>query len=170
MSIQNLRNLIDQLEDLAAEFGDDAEVRLAQQPRWAFEYSLGEIAGVQARPASGRREATPACIYLAEGSQLGYLPTRAATALDWPGGGEQDEEDDEDPEPLAEDYPGQRITGPDFDTRDREGAAESCPGCGCLPGDGVTSGCTHPDGCGAFAAEPDSISDYTDPADRQGGR
>jgi hypothetical protein len=27
-----------------------------------------------------------------------------------------------DPDPLAEDYPGQRITGPDFDTRDREGA------------------------------------------------
>jgi hypothetical protein len=28
---------------------------------------------------------------------------------------------DNDPQPLAEDYPGQRITGPDYDTRDREG-------------------------------------------------
>jgi hypothetical protein len=28
---------------------------------------------------------------------------------------------------------------------------EQCPGCGCLPGDGVTEGCTHPDGCGAFS-------------------
>jgi len=26
----------------------------------------------------------------------------------------------------------------------------ACPGCGCMPGDGRTPGCTHPDGCGAF--------------------
>ena len=25
---------------------------------------------------------------------------------------------------------------------------EACPGCGCLPGDGRTEGCDHPDGCG----------------------
>ena len=25
---------------------------------------------------------------------------------------------------------------------------EACPGCGCLPGDGVTEGCDHPGGCG----------------------
>jgi hypothetical protein len=25
---------------------------------------------------------------------------------------------------------------------------ESCPGCGCQPGDGRTLGCTDPDGCG----------------------
>lgn len=31
---------------------------------------------------------------------------------------------DDDPNPLCEDYPGQRITGPDFDTRDREGATD----------------------------------------------
>jgi hypothetical protein len=24
----------------------------------------------------------------------------------------------------------------------------ACPGCGCEPGDGVTPGCSHPDGCG----------------------
>lgn len=24
----------------------------------------------------------------------------------------------------------------------------SCPGCGCLPGEGRTPGCTDPDGCG----------------------
>ena len=29
----------------------------------------------------------------------------------------------------------------------------ACPGCGCEPGDGTTAGCTHPDGCGFFAAE-----------------
>lgn len=25
---------------------------------------------------------------------------------------------------------------------------EACPGCGCLPGDGTTDGCEHPEGCG----------------------
>jgi hypothetical protein len=25
---------------------------------------------------------------------------------------------------------------------------DACPGCGCQPGDGLTGGCTHPDGCG----------------------
>lgn len=25
---------------------------------------------------------------------------------------------------------------------------EACPGCGCMPGDGRTPHCSHPDGCG----------------------
>jgi hypothetical protein len=25
---------------------------------------------------------------------------------------------------------------------------EACPGCGCMPGDGRTESCAHPDGCG----------------------
>jgi len=28
---------------------------------------------------------------------------------------------------------------------------EACPGCGCMPGDGITDGCTHPEGCGYYA-------------------
>lgn len=39
----------------------------------------------------------------------------------------------------------------------REDAAdediEACPGCGCMPGDGRTPGCTHPGGCGYMAGE-----------------
>lgn len=27
---------------------------------------------------------------------------------------------------------------------------ERCPGCGCEPGDGLTEGCAHPEGCGFF--------------------
>ena len=27
---------------------------------------------------------------------------------------------------------------------------EECPGCGCLPGDGITETCFHPEGCGYF--------------------
>jgi hypothetical protein len=29
---------------------------------------------------------------------------------------------------------------------------EACPGCGCLPGDGLTDGCEDPTGCGYFRA------------------
>lgn len=57
-----IRELIEQLEDIAGEFGDNAEVRLAVQPNWPFEHSisgLGEANGV---------------VYIAEGQQLGYLP------------------------------------------------------------------------------------------------
>lgn len=25
---------------------------------------------------------------------------------------------------------------------------EACEGCGCLPGEGITEGCSHPEGCG----------------------
>jgi hypothetical protein len=32
---------------------------------------------------------------------------------------------------------------------------EACPGCGCLPGDGRTPGCTHPAGCGFRPEEGD---------------
>lgn len=31
--------------------------------------------------------------------------------------------------------------------------ADACPGCGCRPGNGTTSTCYHPDGCGFFKTE-----------------
>lgn len=45
----------------------------------------------------------------------------------------------------------------DGDLRDLEAFSsddlgrDACPGCGCVPGDGRTDGCTHPYGCGAHA-------------------
>ena len=38
----NISELIEQLQDIASEHGDNIEVRLAQQPQWAFEYSMGQ--------------------------------------------------------------------------------------------------------------------------------
>jgi hypothetical protein len=38
---------------------------------------------------------------------------------------------------------------------------ESCRGCGCVPGDGVTPGCDHPDGCGAVQVTTVPPSTYT---------
>jgi hypothetical protein len=32
-------------------------------------------------------------------------------------------------------------------------SAEACPGCGCMPGDGLTKRCWHPAGCGFWRFE-----------------
>lgn len=72
-----IRDLIERLEDFADDFGDDIEVRLAQQPRWAFEYSIGNIAAVE-----DLQDSDP-IIYIGEGQQLGYLPGDAARELGW---------------------------------------------------------------------------------------
>lgn len=56
----------------------DAEVRLAEQPSWPFEYDLSGI--TEALPADdGNGEA----VYLVEGSQLGYLPENVREELGW---------------------------------------------------------------------------------------
>lgn len=93
MARTTLDALIEQLTDLRDELGTgDVEVRLAQQPRWAFEYSIGEVEATEAvlvgdpdedgEPAT-EADARPPVVYIAEGSQLGYLPAQAAEALGW---------------------------------------------------------------------------------------
>lgn len=77
-----ISDLIEYLTDVENEVGPDAEVRIAHQPRWAFEYSLADMVGV----ADG-------IVYLAEESQIGYLPQNAAYAVGW---GEKPEEDYEE--------------------------------------------------------------------------
>jgi hypothetical protein len=87
-----LRELIDELSDLADTHGDDTEIRLAHQPRWAFEYSIQRdtpVAAVTVRNDDGERQTV---IYIAEGAQLGYLPQSAAVAVGW----SEEREDDED--------------------------------------------------------------------------
>lgn len=37
-----------------------------------------------------------------------------------------------------------------INTSDTTSDDDACPGCGCRPGDGLTAGCNHPDGCGYF--------------------
>jgi hypothetical protein len=107
-----LRRLIEALEDLAAEHGDNAEVRLAFQPSWPFEHSIGEIAANADEDADdepddmdddagpedddepehedypgqrvvGPETGKPAVIYIGEGAQIGYLPGNASRALGW---------------------------------------------------------------------------------------
>lgn len=46
-----------------------------------------------------------------------------------------------------------------------EVAADACPGCGCLPGDGRTPGCHHPEGCGYTDHEVETPEFYGRPGE-----
>ncbi|HEY6362265.1 MAG TPA: hypothetical protein VIX63_14225 [Vicinamibacterales bacterium] len=88
-----LNELIETLQDLAEDHGGDVEVRLAQQPRWPFEYSIGEVAVANAMDDADEdddeeEDATDdpdaaAVVYIGEGRQLGYLGGVATRALGW---------------------------------------------------------------------------------------
>jgi hypothetical protein len=70
------------VEELLEELGGcdpAAEVRIAQQPAWPFEYALDTA---QAVVAVDLDDSQPV-VYLVEGQQLGYLPTQAADRLGW---------------------------------------------------------------------------------------
>ena len=56
--------------------GEDIEVRMAQQPKWPFEYSINAAVTVNLNQESD--EPNKWVVYLEEGSQLGYLPTEAS--------------------------------------------------------------------------------------------
>lgn len=53
----------------------EAEVRLAQQPSWPFEYSVGDVEEI------GTDEGP--VVYIGEGRQLNYLPGEVREALGW---------------------------------------------------------------------------------------
>lgn len=99
-----ISELIENLEELRDEYGDETEVRFASQPRYPFEYEISEVVGVSAeaerevlRLEMSLEGATPEeieeelsdvedtdpIVYLAEGSQIGYLPEAATEALGW---------------------------------------------------------------------------------------
>lgn len=59
----------------------DAEVRLAEQPRWAFEYSVSNVVEVQQGTDDDNECDT--VVYLAEGRHLGYLNSNASDELGW---------------------------------------------------------------------------------------
>ena len=82
-----LSSLIEALTDIQNQYGEEMEVRLASQPRWAFEYSIQEEIGVA--KVKGER-----VVYLAENTQLGYLPHAAAIAVGWAEPNDDDEEED----------------------------------------------------------------------------
>jgi hypothetical protein len=68
--------LIEELEDL----DPDAEVRLATQPAWPFEWHLSTS---QPGPAMQVTLDDEPVVYLVEGEQLGYLPEAVCRELGW---------------------------------------------------------------------------------------
>jgi hypothetical protein len=154
----NIRDLINELEDIASAHDDNVEVRLAIQPRWAFEHSIANV--VEVEPTKRQRQAgEPVVAYLGEGRQIGYLSGAASVALGWTDSNNDDDDDDDQDEDAK----------PDHDTRHREGGdPDACPGCGCLPGEGKSAGCIHPDGCGDSARRNDDPELAGGPA--EGGR
>ena len=74
-----LSELLETLQSIADDHPDqDPEVRLAMQPRWAFEYSIYSVASV---PLEDDRGEEAPVVYLSEGAQLGYLPGEARDAV-----------------------------------------------------------------------------------------
>ena len=91
----NIAELIEELERVQESHGDQVEVRLAQQPHYPFE---NEIAGLSEplspsdfddeddRPVNDRNSDKPldkTVVYIAEGVQIGYLPTKCAEELEF---------------------------------------------------------------------------------------
>lgn len=66
-----VRDLLDLLEGLP----EDTPVRMAQQPAWPFEYTIGD-------PICADTEDGPV-VYLPEAAQTRYLPGEIADELGW---------------------------------------------------------------------------------------
>ena len=79
--------LIEELEwAIERNGGDDVEVRTAQQPKWAFEYSIDSAVTICEEDEESDDDRTPpksVTVYLSEGSQIGYLPQAASDELGW---------------------------------------------------------------------------------------
>ena len=101
-----LGNLIEELQMIADNWGEDVEVRLAMQPSWPFEYSIASVIEIKETddyddddysPFDKRDDETdeeyferieelenaPTVVYLSEGRQIGYLPGNVKNELGW---------------------------------------------------------------------------------------
>ena len=63
---------VGELIEMLSAYEDDAEVRIAQQPSWAFEYHVSD-----AMSATEEEDV----VYIAQGLQVGYLPKDIAECL-----------------------------------------------------------------------------------------
>ena len=78
------RDLIEELEyAISINGGEDVEVRTAQQPKWALEYSIDEAVTIKHEEQEDNHDEGDVIVYLGEGSQLGYLNENASRELGW---------------------------------------------------------------------------------------
>lgn len=68
---------VSELIDLLKDYDGDAEVRLATQVQWPFEYTVQSVASADEVAAIAGEDEAPNIVYIAEGEQLGYLPEPA---------------------------------------------------------------------------------------------
>ena len=74
--------LIEELEyAISVNGGNDVEVRTAQQPKWAFEYSIDTAVTIEVEDEN--TDEKEKIVYLGEGSQIGYLNEDASRELGW---------------------------------------------------------------------------------------
>ena len=71
-----------ELKEALEQMPDEAEVRLAMQPSWPFEYSIMDVVPLEPDEEAPADEEVKV-VYLTEGSQLGYLPGEASEAIGW---------------------------------------------------------------------------------------
>lgn len=76
MTVIELREALEQMPD-------EAEVRLAMQPSWPFEYSIMDVIPMEPDEEEPEEDDPIRIVYLVEGSQLGYLPAAATEAIGW---------------------------------------------------------------------------------------
>ena len=70
---------VEELMDRLSEMPPEAEVRLAHQPGWPFEYGIDAW-----NPAVVAKDGdNQDIVYLVEGGQIGYLPGSAAEEIGW---------------------------------------------------------------------------------------
>jgi hypothetical protein len=60
-----------ELIEALSDYPEEAEVRLAQQPAWPFEWGIGEPVFVEG------------VVYVPEAGQIGYLPGAVSQELGW---------------------------------------------------------------------------------------
>ena len=73
--------LIEELEyAIECNGNQDVEVLMAQQPKWAFEYTIDQAVMVKEDDDEPGGEVK---VYLGEGSQIGYLNEDASRELGW---------------------------------------------------------------------------------------
>ncbi len=79
---------VEELIGILEDFEPTAEVRIAHQPEWPMEYTLGEVVecganGDEDEDADVADDDREGIVYIGEGTQLGYLPEYAVDELGW---------------------------------------------------------------------------------------
>ena len=72
---------VQELIDLLSTMNPEAEVRIAHQPSYPFELSVGNVLEADVTDEQDEIETDTQVVYIDEGKQLGYLPGEVKSAL-----------------------------------------------------------------------------------------